>query len=485
MASTGKEGPARFEWRLRRYLAVDGGSGAHLLAALAGLDPRLQPVASPRQADLLIVVEPISRALVPAVAEVARALPRPAQALLVGPAGPNGLPGASLAGGEEAVPGARRVVDTAPDRVLAATLDPAPWPALTVADRLVPASTTVPLPPKQTRELATELTVLSLGPLQPVTAGPCRFLLVCDGEQVRSAQIEAGYALRGIGAAMQAVTWREAGELAAQLDPLAPAAGRLAYVQALEMLQGWQPPAAVLAGREAVLALERAQNHLWWLARFARQLAAAALAERARQVALALADLSRCFWPEPPAAWLAPGAGADLAGAGAADRLRRLADEADGLRARVARDRWLALRTRGLGVLAADRLAAAGVSGPVLLASEQGAGDVHGRGLTRLGAAARDLRAAGDHLTRAEPVGGGQGRWEAPPGEARVTVAGPRGQVGLQVASDGGDRPTGVTWQRPSAALLALAPEVLAGQKLADAEVIVASLDLAMAEADG
>jgi len=36
-----------------------------------------------------------------------------------------------------------------------------------------------------------------------------------------------------------------------------------------------------------------------------------------------------------------------------------------------------------------------------------------------------------------------------------------------------------------SAALLALVPELLAGQKLADAEVIVASLDLAMAEADG
>jgi NADH:ubiquinone oxidoreductase subunit D len=37
----------------------------------------------------------------------------------------------------------------------------------------------------------------------------------------------------------------------------------------------------------------------------------------------------------------------------------------------------------------------------------------------------------------------------------------------------------------PSAALLGLIPELLAGQKLADAEMIVASLDLAMAEADG
>ena len=42
----------------------------------------------------------------------------------------------------------------------------------------------------------------------------------------------------------------------------------------------------------------------------------------------------------------------------------------------------------------------------------------------------------------------------------------------------------GVEWLRPSAALLPLLPEMLAGETLADAEALVASLDLAMAEAD-
>ena len=51
--------------------------------------------------------------------------------------------------------------------------------------------------------------------------------------------------------------------------------------------------------------------------------------------------------------------------------------------------------------------------------------------------------------------------------------------------NSGGETLAQVEWQHPSAALLPLLPEMLAGQKLADAEVIVASLDLAMAEADG
>ncbi|HBY97618.1 MAG TPA: hypothetical protein DEP84_27360, partial [Chloroflexi bacterium] len=67
-----------------RYLAVDGGSGAHFLAALAHADPQLQAVTSPRHADLLIVVEPVTRKLAPAVAALARALPRPVRVLVIG-----------------------------------------------------------------------------------------------------------------------------------------------------------------------------------------------------------------------------------------------------------------------------------------------------------------------------------------------------------------------------------------------------------------
>ena len=68
---------------LHQYFAIDGGSGAHLLAALDGYSPYLRPVASPRHADLFIIVAPISQKLVPALVEIAKALPHPAHVLLI------------------------------------------------------------------------------------------------------------------------------------------------------------------------------------------------------------------------------------------------------------------------------------------------------------------------------------------------------------------------------------------------------------------
>jgi NADH-quinone oxidoreductase subunit D len=456
-----------------------------VLVALDGSDPRLQIVDSPRHADLLLVIEPISRTLEPAVAELARALPRPAHALIVAASTDADLPLPDLVRAEELLPGARRIAAKSGEQVRAAMLDTSDWPALALANEPRHQPDTIALPPKREREIATELAVLSLGPVQPFTAGPLRLLLVCDGEQVLTTHIEAGYAQRGIAEAMLAVDWQAAGRLARLLDPLAPIAAQLAFVRTVEQLQGWQPSPPLTQLREAALAPERAQNHLWWLVRFARTLAAPSLAERAHQVATALAAHAASLWRRSPSAWIAPQASTIAVDRTAVPPLGQIADTVAALQQQLSRDRLLALRTRGIGVLTADRLHAAGVSGPVLWASERGAGDVQSRLRTRLEAAIADLRAAAEDMSARELDTEAPARWEAPADEARVAVEGPRGQIGLRLASAGEKGPTQVEWQRPSAALLALVPELFAGQKLADAEVIVASLDLAMAEADG
>lgn len=473
--------PAR---RLCRYVAVDGGDGAHLLAALAGADPRLHPAGSPRHADLLIVVEPVARRLASALAEIARALPRPARALVVGEPGPDRFPHADLIRVEELLPGARRIPHHALTAVVDAALDPARADGLTVAGAPPLDATMLPLPSKQEREIATELAVLSLGPVQPFITGPLRLLLACDGEQVLTVRVEGGYARRGIDEAMTGVTWREAADLAGALDPPAPVTGRLAYVRAMERLQGHEPPAPVTACRDAALALERARNHLWWLVRFVGLLDCAVVATPARGVAAALDEALPEVWDAPPEAWISPGGGVPPARTGAAAALARIAQDAATLAERVARDRLLGLRTRGVGVLDAARLRAAEVSGPVRRANERDAGDADARLRTRLAAAADDLRGAAALLTAgAEPHRAPV--WDVPAGEACVAVEGPRGRIGVRLTSEGGNGPARVVWQRPSAALLTLVPEALAGQKLADAETILASLDLSMAEADG
>ena len=471
------------------YFAIDGGSGAHLLAALSERHPYARQVASPRHADLLLLIEPISHKLSSAVTELAKAQPRPAHMLIVSEprVGQDDFPGTEHIALEDLFPGARRVNPTSPDALVEAILDPQQSSKLSVIDRPGIDETTIQLP--QEHELATELLVLSLGPVQPFTAGPLRLLLICDGEQALSAQVEAGYAYRGIAQAMLQAGWQQALSFAHRLDPLAPLAGQLAYVNAIEELQGWQPPQQVMRLREAALALERVENALWWLVRFAHVLADPAFSTRSYRMASRFADILASCWQVQPTAWILPGYSvstpAVVGSSTNITNLRQIAGELETMQRQLERNRLIALRTRGIGVLSPDQLEATGASGPVLSASKHGAGDIHSRLVARLNAAIGDLRMADETLTAMESAPTQAARWDVPAGMAHVVVAGPRGDIGLHLEGSGGEQPTGVRWQSPSSKLLPFLPELLAGQKLANAEAIIASLDLAMAEADG
>jgi NADH:ubiquinone oxidoreductase subunit D len=165
--------------------------------------------------------------------------------------------------------------------------------------------------------------------------------------------------------------------------------------------------------------------------------------------------------------------------------VKQVANNVEILARSIERNRWLQLRTRRIGVLEVSYLKEHDVSGPVLWASEQGQGDVQSRLLTRLHHAVSDMRTAIDIITQQPPLATHTINWDVPVGEAHATVEGPRGTIGIQVKSDGGEKPAYVAWQSPSATWLPLLPEMLPGQILADAEIILASLDLAIAEADG
>lgn len=482
--------------RLRKtphsYFAIDGGSGAHLLAALTERNLYVKQVASPRHANVLLIVEPISQKLAPAVVEMAKALPRPAHALVVGDpqqGEPDHLSETELAHVEDFLPHALRISQASVEAVLNVMLHPERWTELISIDRPEAEATTIRIPSKQEQEVATELVVLSLGPIQPFTAGPLRIFLVCDGEQVLSAQVEAGYAHRDIAQAMTQADWQHSLQLARCLDPLAPVASQLAYVSVIEQLQNWWPSAQLETLRQAALALERAQNALWWLVRFAKIVADIRLVNRSYQLATGLAASTSQLWQQPPIMWMMPqrsiSAPAVIKNTSAIPEIHRIADGVEVLGMQAERNRLLGIRTRSIGVLATERLKAANVSGPVLQASEHGNGDVQSRLVIRLQNAARDLREVAGALSTQESIPTQEASWDIPVGEAKTTIRGPRGDIGLHLVSSNREKPASVEWQRPSALLLPLLPEILAGQKLADAEVIVASLDLAMAEADG
>ena len=474
--------------RLHHYFAIDGGSGAHLLPSLAGQSPYLQSVVTPRHADILLIVTPVSQKLLPAIVEIAQAMPRPSRVLLVEhtPTTVEQFPALESANLADIFPGARRVAPSSAEDIVAAIMNAAPWPELRIQNVPEPREDTIQLPPKEEQEMATELAVLSLGPIQPFTAGPLRVLLVCDGEQVFSAQVESGYAHRGIAQAMTQVNWQPSLALARAFDPLAPIAGQLLYVNALEHLQHWQPSPSIAALRDAALALERAQNHLWWLVRFARLLDDARLTDRSYHVASAFGTAIEQVWGVSPATWILPQWQGKIGiDASVVARLEKLVGAIEALSLSIESNRGLLLRTRDIGVLNAAYLKEHDVSGPVLEGCEQGDGDVQSRLVARVRHAFLDIRYAINILSQEPSVSPHEANWTVPAGETHATIEGPRGQVSIHVSSDGGEQPARVEWQSSSAALLPLLPEILSNQILADAQIILASLDLAMAEVDG
>src|SRR5258708_665687 len=332
------------------YFAMDGGSGAHLLTSLAGRDPYVRQVASPRHANLLVIVEPINQKLLPAVIEVAKALPRPAHALLVR-TDENKLdqfPGIDSTSLEENLPGSRQITANSLGTVLTAVLHARQGAELNLLDTSESHEETIQLPPKEEQEMATELAVLSLGPIQPFTAGPLRLFLICDGEQVVSARVESGYAYRGIAQAMMQAEWQRGLVLARSLDPLAPTACQLAYTCALEQLQGWLPPVRVTMLREAAVALERVQNVLWWGVRFMRLLDDAFLTERFYGLATALDECWSLLWQEPPKICIPPHHTLHSYSVGRSEAMNHLGQVLRGveaLRKNVEQNRWLTLCT--------------------------------------------------------------------------------------------------------------------------------------------
>ena len=71
-----------------------------------------------------------------------------------------------------------------------------------------------------------------------------------------------------------------------------------------------------------------------------------------------------------------------------------------------------------------------------------------------------------------------------PPGEAYVPVESPRGELGVYVVSDGGQRPYRAHIRDPSFANLQAVPELVTGGLIADVVAAVASVDPVMGGVD-
>jgi NADH-quinone oxidoreductase subunit D len=115
-------------------------------------------------------------------------------------------------------------------------------------------------------------------------------------------------------------------------------------------------------------------------------------------------------------------------------------------------------------------------------------GDVHDRFLLRLREIAQSmeiLKQMAEKVPSGEYISGNIDRdYVVPPGEAYSRVESPRGLLGCHVVSDGKNRPSRVQFRPPSLGHLLAVPDLVQGIRVEDLPVVLASLDLGIAEAD-
>jgi NADH-quinone oxidoreductase subunit D/NADH-quinone oxidoreductase subunit C/D len=190
------------------------------------------------------------------------------------------------------------------------------------------------------------------------------------------------------------------------------------------------------------------------------------------------------------------------------ERLPRRIDEYDRY---LTENEVIRSRCEGVGVLTPDEAIAYSAAGPVLRASGvpydvrradpygiydrfdfdvavQYHGDVYDRYLVRMDEmrqSMRILQQALDDLPEGPTMNRKpQYQIRVPAGEAYGRVEGPKGELGFYVVSDGSAQPWRYHVRAPSFINLTALEKMCVGQKIADAVIILGSIDIVLGETD-
>ncbi len=374
----------------------------------------------------------------------------------------------------------------------------------------------------ESERLGTDLTQWSIGPYHGALPGAMKLSLELDGEVVVSGQVETGFLHRGLEKSLELQRWQASVSYADHLDPESAIHGELALCLAVEQVAGIGVPPRAQAIRVITAELSRISSHFAYIARIAKTVGAHTMMHYVLRDREKLIDLFE----------LLTGARFSLNylrfGGVSADVtegfVERVLEACELIRIRLKEyndlfsfNQAFLKRTRGIGIITLDAAKRFGSTGPNLRASggtfdvrkahpysgydrydfdvpvgrDEGgekSGDAHSRYLLRLREITQSLeilKQAAETLPveACEPAKVNKD-FRVPEGEGYVRIEGSRGLVGCHVVSGQSDRPERVSFRAPSVAHIQLVPEALQGYRLEDVPVILASLDLSIAEVD-
>lgn len=358
---------------------------------------------------------------------------------------------------------------------------------------------------------------INIGPQHPATHGVFRMVLTVDGELVVDCEPYIGYLHRGLEKLSENNDYRQAMGYWDRTDYLAGMACEVAYCMAVEKLSGIAVPERAEYIRVIMAELSRINSHLMFLGAFGTDVGSMgttfsyAFRERER-----IYDLfeevagDRMF----PTYMRVGGVAMDLPENFEArcrwvlGNVRQGLEDLDGL---LTGNEVFVERCRGLSPLSTERAIALGITGPILRATGYPwdlrraepygvypqldfdipigrQGDIFDRFWVRLAECYQSMRIVEQCLDRMPP--GLVLNPDLPKtlrieqGECYLRYEGTKGEYGIFALARGGNKPYRMKLRSPSFCNLSALREMVVGRYVADAIIILGSLDIVLGEVD-
>jgi Ni,Fe-hydrogenase III large subunit len=350
---------------------------------------------------------------------------------------------------------------------------------------------------------------IPIGPYHPALEEPYKLELICDGETVRDAVMHVGFNFRGIEYLAERRNYLQGITLVERVCGICSNVHSLSFCQAVEQLNGAQPPERALYIRVILAELERLHSHFLWsgiaakLIGFKTIFMACFTLRETVMDALSAISGNRVNYGMNRIG----GVNRDIADPQAV--LNILDKMEGGITSTIIpiflEDKTVESRCKGVGILTAELAKSMGAVGPLARASGvsqdmrraapyaaydrfhfnvpvETAGDVRARLVVHalemmescsiLRQALTSLPEGPFHTTPPTAA-----RFKVPAGTAISRVEAPRGEVLYQITSNGTEIPARVRVRTPTFMNMATVRFTVLGQELADSPLIQASCD--------
>jgi NADH-quinone oxidoreductase subunit D len=365
--------------------------------------------------------------------------------------------------------------------------------------------------------LETNLLEVSMGPHHPSTHGVFRMDVKLDGETVTELRPVFGYLHRNHEKLAEDMGYLGSMPFTDRLDYFCSMTNNWAYALAAEKMIGLEVPERAEYIRVIMAELTRLVNHIVLVGFFVNDLGALgtpllyALRERERILDLfeyVSGARMMCNYfrfgglrNDLPDGWI--------------DQCRKVVDAfpafLDEYEKLLVENEIILVRTQGVGSLAPELAVNAGVSGPMLRASGVNydlrkadaygiydrfpfrvplgeVGDCYDRFMVRMlemRESLKILRQAMDELPEGPIMSESAPRVYKPPaGEVYGRIESPKGELGFYLISDGTAKPYRYRVRPPSLVNLTVLEDLCIGHKVADAVIILGSVDIVLGEVD-